>query len=106
VKVRILDPDERIRPEMNAKVTFLELPPRAGRRESPKIFIPKEALLTREGQTFVYLAGGLKAVGRPVRIGAEVDGKVEVLEGLRGDEAVVVRGVESLRDGQRLRIKR
>ncbi|MBI4573291.1 MAG: hypothetical protein HY713_08425 [candidate division NC10 bacterium] len=54
----------------------------------------------------MYLAGGLKAVGRPVRIGAEVDGKVEVLEGLRGDEAVVVRRVEALRDGQRLRFKR
>ncbi len=106
VKVRILDPDERIRPEMNAKVTFLEPPPRAGKRGGPKIFIPKEAVLTREGQTVVYLASGAKAVGRPVRIGAEVDGKVEVLEGLQGDEAVVVRGVETLRDGQRLRIKR
>ncbi|MBI2162816.1 MAG: efflux RND transporter periplasmic adaptor subunit [candidate division NC10 bacterium] len=105
VKVRILDPDEAIRPEMNAKVTFLE-PPRATPAGPPKVLVPKEAILTREGQSLVYLANGSKAAGRPVKIGAEVDGKVEVLEGLQGGETVVVRGVEALRDGQRLRIKR
>ncbi|MBI2002262.1 MAG: biotin/lipoyl-binding protein [candidate division NC10 bacterium] len=105
VKVRILDPDEAIRPEMNAKVTFLE-PPRATPAGPPKVLVPKEAILTREGQSLVYLANGSKAAGRPVKIGAEVDGKVEVLEGLQGGETVIVRGVEALRDGQRLRIKR
>ena len=105
VKVRILDPDDIIRPEMNAKVTFLE-PPRATPGGPPKVLVPKEAIVTRDGQRLVYLANGSKAAGRPVKIGAEVDGKVEVLEGLQGGETVVVRGVEALRDGQRLRIKR
>ncbi|OGB99787.1 MAG: hypothetical protein A3G35_12500, partial [candidate division NC10 bacterium RIFCSPLOWO2_12_FULL_66_18] len=105
VKVRILDPDDTIRPEMNAKVTFLE-PPRATPGGPPKVLVPKEAIVTRDGQRLVYLANGSKAAGRPVKIGAEVDGKVEVLEGLQGGETVVVRGVEALRDGQRLRIKR
>jgi hypothetical protein len=31
---------------------------------------------------------------------------MEVLEGLKGGETVVTRGLEALRDGQRLRIKR
>ncbi|MBI4841429.1 MAG: efflux RND transporter periplasmic adaptor subunit [candidate division NC10 bacterium] len=105
VKVRILDPDEAIRPEMNAKVTFLE-PPGATPAGPPKVLVPKEAILPRQGQSLVYLANGSKAAGRPVKIGAEVDGKVEVLEGLQGGETVIVRGVEALRDGQRLRIKR
>ena len=105
VKGRILDPDDIIRPEMNAKVTFLE-PPRATPGGPPKVLVPKEAIVTRDGQRLVYLANGSKAAGRPVKIGAEVDGKVEVLEGLQGGETVVVRGVEALRDGQRLRIKR
>ena len=105
VKIRITDPDDTIRPEMNAKVTFLE-PPADGAVSPPKVFIPKEAILTKEGRSLVYIANGSKAAGRPVKIGAEADGRVEVLEGLQGGEIVVVRGLEALRDGQRLRIKR
>ena len=105
VKVRISDPDGTIRPEMNAKVTFLE-PPKDGVAGSPRVFIPMEAVVTREGQRLVYLVDGSKAARRSVKIGAEADGRIEILDGLQGGETVVVRGLEALRDGKRLRIKR
>jgi multidrug efflux pump subunit AcrA (membrane-fusion protein) len=41
-----------------------------------------------------------------VRVGTEADGRVEILEGLAGGESVVVRGVEVLKDGQRIRVKK
>ena len=104
VKVRIARPDGVIRPEMNAKVTFLEPP--SGPTGPAKVFAPKEAVFSRDAQTFVYLVDGGKATARPVRIGAEADGRIEVLEGLAGGEQVVVRGVELLKDGQRIRVKR
>jgi multidrug efflux pump subunit AcrA (membrane-fusion protein) len=49
---------------------------------------------------------GGKAAARRVRVGAEADGRIEVLEGLAGGESAVVRGVELLKDGQRVRIKK
>jgi HlyD family secretion protein len=104
VKVRVAEPDGVIRPEMNAKVTFLEPPSEKG--GPAKVFAPKEAMFTREGRSFVYVLAGEKAVARPVRIGAEADGRVEVLDGLQGGESVVVRGVEALKDGQRVRMKK
>jgi HlyD family secretion protein len=104
VKVRIARPDGVIRPEMNAKVTFLEPPSASG--GPAKVFAPKEALFTREAQSFVYLVNGGKAAARRVRVGAEADGRIEVLEGLAGGESAVVRGVELLKDGQRVRIKK
>jgi HlyD family secretion protein len=104
VKVRVAQPDGVIRPEMNAKVTFLEPP--SGSGGPAKVFAPKEAVFTREAQSFVYLVNGSKAIARPVRVGAEADGRVEVLEGLAGGESVVVRGVELLKDGQRVRVKK
>ena len=104
VKIRVAEPDGVIRPEMNAKVTFLEPP--TGKGGPPKVFAPKEAVFTREGRSFVYVLAGEKAAARPVRTGAEADGRVEVLEGLQGGEPVVVRGVEVLRDGQRVRVKK
>lgn len=103
-KVRITDPDDMVRPEMNAKITFLEPAGEAASRP-PRVLIPKEAVLTRDGHSLVFQANGSRAVARPVKVGEELDGRIEVLDGLQGGETVVVRGHESLRDGQRLRIK-
>jgi len=73
---------------------------------TPKILVPREAVLNRDGQRLVYLANGTKAVARPISMGSEVDGRVEILQGLQGGESGVVRGAEVLRDGQRVRVKR
>ena len=104
VKVRITAPDGVIRPEMNAKVTFLNPPQGPG--GPPRVFAPKEAVFTREAGSFVYVVNGGKAASRPVRVGAEVDGRIEIVDGLAGGESVVVRGVELLQDGQRIRVKK
>jgi HlyD family secretion protein len=104
VKVRVAQPDGIIRPEMNAKVTFLEPP--SGPIGPAKVSAPKEAVFTRDAQRYVFLVDGGKATARPVRVGAEADGRVEILEGLAGGESVVTRGVEVLKDGQRVRVKK
>jgi HlyD family secretion protein len=104
VKVRVAEPDGVIRPEMNAKVTFLEPP--SGSGGPAKVFAPKEAVFTREAQSFVYQVNDGTATARRVRVGAEADGRIEVLDGLAGGESVVVRGVELLKDGQRVRVKK
>jgi HlyD family secretion protein len=104
VKVRVAQPDGIIRPEMNAKVTFLEPP--SGPGGPAKVSAPKEAVFTRGAQRYVFLVDEGKAAARPVRVGAEADGRVEILEGLMGGESVVTRGVEVLKDGQRVRVKK
>jgi multidrug efflux pump subunit AcrA (membrane-fusion protein) len=70
------------------------------------VFAPKEAVFTRDARSFVYLLDRGKATERAVRVGTEADGRVEILEGLAGGESVVVRGVEVLKDGQRVRVKK
>jgi HlyD family secretion protein len=102
IKVRLENPDGVVRPEMNAKVTFLD-PPKGG--GASKVLVPREAVVSRDGRHLVFLAAGAKATARPVRIGAEADGRIEVTDGLAGNETVVVRGVELLKDGQRIRVK-
>jgi membrane fusion protein (multidrug efflux system) len=44
------------------------------------------------------------AQSRDVRIGSRHDGKVEVLEGLKSGEKVVLEGTSKLRDGQKLKV--
>ena len=103
VKVKVHDPDDLIRPEMNARVTFVE-PPRPG--GAARVLVPKEALVGGPEAPAVFLVREGKALRRPVRLGAESGTNVEVLEGLQGGEDVVIRGMAGLADGVAVRVKK
>ena len=64
VKVTILDKDKDLKPEMSAKVTFLEPEKKeAGprRRRRPVVLVPREAVATRDGKPMVFLVREGKA---------------------------------------------
>ena len=52
VKVTILDKDQNLKPEMSAKVTFLEREQKAaeGAPAAPVVSVPAEAVVTRDGK--------------------------------------------------------
>jgi RND family efflux transporter MFP subunit len=107
VKVTILDKDKDLKPEMSAKVTFLEpekkeAAPAAG---APVVLVPKEAVVTRDGKPTVFIVREDKAVARPVVLGTERQGQVIVKDGLAGGEIVVARPKDDLRDGATVRVK-
>ncbi len=64
------------------------------------VTVHKDALITRQGQTFVYIAADGKANIRPVEIGTAVGGRFEVISGVVEGELAVIRGNERLRPGQ------
>jgi HlyD family secretion protein len=105
VKVKVLNPDELIRPEMNARVTFEE-PPRPG--QAARILVPKESVVQgpAPGDAAVVLVQDGQAVRRRVTLGAESGTNVEVLQGLQGGESVVIRGGADLVDGAPVRVKK
>jgi membrane fusion protein, multidrug efflux system len=67
------------------------------------VVIPEEALVPEQARQFVYVPAEGKASKREVRIGRRQPGRVEVLEGLREGERVVVEGTLKLRDGAAVR---
>jgi len=103
VKVKAHEPDAQIRPEMNARVTFQE-PPRPG--QPARILVPKESLVGGAEDPAVFVVQEGKALRRRVVLGAESGTNVEVVEGLRGGESVVVRGMAGLADGTPVRVKK
>ena len=108
VKVTILDKDKDLKPEMSAKVTFLEkaAPARAGSQPAAAVItVPKAAVATRDGRTVVFEIVAGKAVLRGITAGAERQGEVVVKEGLTGGETLVANPPESLKDGAAVRIK-
>ena len=64
------------------------------------VTVHKDAVITRQGQTFVYVAADGKADLRPIRTGEAVGGRFEIISGLAPGELTVIRGNERLRPGQ------
>jgi RND family efflux transporter MFP subunit len=72
--------------------------------------IPRDALIRYpDGRTTVWIAGNVderySVQERLLQTGLSFDGVIEVLQGLEAGERVVVRGNESLRQGQQVRIR-
>ncbi|MCL6546702.1 MAG: efflux RND transporter periplasmic adaptor subunit, partial [Bryobacteraceae bacterium] len=99
VKVKILNPDDYLRPEMNASVAFLGDPPAGGAPSRRQVSVPASAV--RGGAVFVFRDG--KALRRAVRTGARRGTAVTVEQGLEAGEVVIVNPPEGLKDGARVR---
>jgi HlyD family secretion protein len=109
VKVKFLEPDQYIRPDMNARVTFLEpaAAAKAAKPESPLYVVPKRAVLDRESGKVVYVVAGGKVYVKPVTVGKEVGSDVFVSAGLSGNEAIIVgEQLSQLKPGDSVEMKR
>jgi HlyD family secretion protein len=105
VKVKILKPDDYLRPEMNAHVSFLG-PNQAARSSSSEMLsIPRAALIQNEGKSSVFVLEGSRVRLREVQLGRDLGDRMEVVEGLGANDRVVVRGLEGLTSGQRVKVK-
>ncbi|HEY3836015.1 MAG TPA: efflux RND transporter periplasmic adaptor subunit [Bryobacteraceae bacterium] len=104
VKVKVVDPDNYLRPEMNASVAFLsdDQPKHAaGASAESVIIVPASAI--KEGAVFVVLNG--KAIRRAVTVGMTNSSGVRVKQGLIGGEDVIVNPPAGLADGANVKLK-
>ncbi len=107
VKVTLVEKDEDLKPEMSAKVTFLEPEKEKPKTEAaaPVVLVPQDAVVTRDGKTQVFLVREGKAQARTVSTGTERQGQVVIREGLSGGEILISRPPETLKDGDAVRVK-
>jgi HlyD family secretion protein len=103
IKVKIVKPDEYLRPEMNASVAFLsdERPAALPTSTSKVLLVPASAV--KDGAVFVVLDG--KAVRRVVRTGAVSAQGIRIEQGLIGGEDIIVSPPPGLKDGDKVRGK-
>jgi RND family efflux transporter MFP subunit len=103
VKVRFLEPDPRILPEMSAKVAFLSRPVAKG-EEKPRTAVSKVAVVKKRGGDVLFTVNNGRVVERPVRLGETIGDMVEVLEGAKAGERVVLNPPPVLRNGLPVKI--
>jgi RND family efflux transporter MFP subunit len=106
VKVEIIDPDEKLFPELAATVHFLPSatvnPPDAGRAY---LFVPKSALFQDNGHDCVWaIEEGDVVRKRRVEVASTNEDLVRVESGLKYGEAVVLNPVKALRENEAVRV--
>ena len=100
IRVRITVPNHEkiLKPGMSCKVLVLNA--YAGQQ----IIIPFEAVLEQLSEYFVYIVKDKKAQQVKVSLGPRVNANVIVLKGLKGDETIVVDGIQKLHDGSEISV--
>ncbi len=105
VKVQILNPDEYLRPEMNATVKFLANEPAKADSSKPSgVYVPSTAVRDADGKKAVFIAFKNKALMRTVQIVGQRSGGV-LVTGLNGGEDVITTAPATLKDGDKIKIK-
>ena len=104
VKVRFLDKDPQVLPDMRAKVTFLSRPLKEEEQKSRTAVNPS-ALVNMGSQTSVFIVQGDRAVEKEIKLGQTFGGMIEVLAGVEAGEKVVIKPSKRLRNGSRINIK-
>ena len=106
VKIKFKEYDERVLPEMSAKITFLAL----GSQTDPAsrkalLTLPRAAVVERDGRKVVYQIEQDVAVERVVETGGELSGLVVIKSGLKEGEKVVSRIDPKLKPGMKVSLK-
>jgi HlyD family secretion protein len=104
VKVQVLNPDEYLRPEMNATVKFLADQKKSASTQPQGAFVPSSAVREFNGKKVVFLAFQGKAHMREVHVLSQrADGFI--VDGLVGGESVINNGPQDLKDGEKIKTK-
>jgi RND family efflux transporter MFP subunit len=103
VKVKIIDPGDRLLPEMASSVNFLQSERTdAELHESPKIWLPASAIANGN----VFIVGAEKHVTmRHVTTGAVRDNRIEITNGVNAGDRVVTSGADTLQNGQLIKFE-
>jgi membrane fusion protein, heavy metal efflux system len=94
LKVRVVlpNPDQRLKPEM-----FGTIHVKTGTHKA--LLVPAAAILHEGSTTSTFVRTGGKTEQRTVTVGQTLDGKVEIVSGLREGEEVAADGAELLKGG-------
>ncbi len=103
-KLQIKNPDEHLRPDMNATVKFLADDSKNGNNEASGAVVPTSAVRDHDGKKVVFIVSGDKALMKTVRI-VQQRSNGYLVDGPINGENVITNGPENLKDGQSVKIK-
>lgn len=107
VKIRFDDIDERVLPEMGAKVNFLKINTVVNEIESkPKLLIPQTAIQTKNGKRTVFVVKDNAAQETAVSTGTILGEYVEITNGLMNGDVIILAPSDNIQQGSKVQIKK
>ena len=103
-KIKFLDFDKRILPEMSARVSFLSEEITDSMVKNPKIAVNSEAIFTVPDGKAVFLVKENKAIQKTIKTGEQFGDQTEIIEGLSVEDRVVLKPKEGLKSGMKIEI--
>ena len=100
VTIEVFDNTMRLKPGM-----FVEVKIVIGEKKDTLV-IPRKSVVYKRDKAFVFVYKRGQVSQREIKIGISEEGQIEVLDGLSDDEAIVIVGVESLKDEMKVRVDR
>jgi RND family efflux transporter MFP subunit len=102
-KIRFTKLDNRVLPEMSAKVSFLSKDGGAEEAwEKPKVVVNASAVLVKEGVPYVYVVKNDVLSERRVTLGNTFETVREILSGVTAGEKVVLKPEKNFKDGKKI----
>lgn len=102
VKIRFIDRDPNILPEMSAKIAFLEKEMAVEQRTARTVVQP-DAIVQRNGKKVVFIMKDEKAVETPIETGEKIGDMIEVLKGPKAGDKVILRPGDGLDNGDKVK---
>ena len=106
VKIKFKDYDDRVLPEMGAKITFLAPGSDQSTAQAKSLLtVPAAAVASRNGRQVVFQVKDERAAEIPVALGDRMGNLVEIKEGLNEGDKVIGKIDENIRGGSKISIK-
>jgi HlyD family secretion protein len=103
VKIRFKQYDQRVLPEMGAKITFLVAGASADATNvKPVLTVPAAAVATRDGRQVVFQIKEDRAVEIPVTTGRKLGNSIEITAGLKEGDKVISKADDQIKSGTKV----
>ena len=103
VKVRFLDKDPRMLPDMSAKVSFLSRNLKTEERK-PRLAVNGSTLVGKTDQTHVFVLQGNHVQETSVQTGVKLGDMIEIISGLKSGDRVVINPPKGMKNGTKIKI--
>ncbi|HUC98785.1 MAG TPA: efflux RND transporter periplasmic adaptor subunit, partial [Candidatus Polarisedimenticolaceae bacterium] len=106
VKIKFKEYDQRVLPEMSAKISFLAIGYKAASADHKLLLtVPESAVANRDGRAVIYQIRDDRAIEVPVNTGQKLGGLIEIKSGIKEGDKIIAKVDDRIEAGAKVAIK-